>query len=34
MASLPSVVVGNTLKLENEFKKNTVTSLPLEKVRS
>ncbi|KAK6792583.1 hypothetical protein RDI58_011664 [Solanum bulbocastanum] len=31
MASLPSVVVGNTLKLENEFKKNSVTPLPFEK---
>ncbi|PHU20561.1 hypothetical protein BC332_11712 [Capsicum chinense] len=31
MASLPSIVVGNTLKLENEFKKNIATSLPFEK---
>ncbi|KAK3016072.1 hypothetical protein RJ639_005667 [Escallonia herrerae] len=31
MASLPSVVVGNTLKLESEFRKHTSTSLPFEK---
>ncbi|KAK3031288.1 hypothetical protein RJ639_035588 [Escallonia herrerae] len=31
MTSLPSVVVGNTLKLESEFRKHTSTSLPFEK---